>query len=507
MTPAQLAGSLLCVGFPGDSPENAPLEELRELAPGAVILFSRNVSTPERTRELVDAIRGTVSGVVVAIDQEGGRVARLRRGVLAFPSAMAVAASGNAADAELLALGLAGDLRRAGVDLNLAPVADLALSPPSTVIGTRAYSDDPLRAAEFVAATVRGLQRGGVAATLKHFPGHGATATDSHEALPELDVAETTLRKREFVPFEAGIAAGARAVMMGHLLVRALDSDFPASLSRRVVGEFLRGELGFDGVVVTDCLQMDAIASGIGTIRAAVTALAAGADLITISHDLAVAGATRDAIVAAVDAAELSRASLEKAALRVGGLRSESAAPAEEFNAQATVRRIVRSAITSVRGEPVLSRSWPVNVVSFEGSFGDGVTGEDQSAAPLHLALRRRRFQAESLRVSLDPSGEMLENLLTLVGAQRDRTLVILMRRAHLHERQAQAIDALLELSPEAVLVSALEPFDVSRFVRARNVVCSYGDDEATIEALADVLARIIPATGSLPVALEHVAS
>lgn len=498
----------MCVGFQGDAPAGAPLDELRDLAPGGIVLFSRNLSaSPERNRELVDSIREGLGGAIFAIDQEGGRVVRLRRGALALPSAMAVAASGEPSAAELLALGVAGDLRAIGVDLNFAPVADLALATCGTVIGTRAYSDDPQRAAAFVAATVRGLQRGGIGATLKHFPGHGATAVDSHVALPLLEVDGATLRAREFVPFEAGIAAGARAVMVGHLLVPALDRDRPASLSRRVIDDVLRRELGFDGVVVTDCLQMDAIAQGVGTIRAAVLALAAGADMLAISHDLSVARAARDAIVAAVGSGELSRAALEAASARVAGLRRDPSAPVEEFDARGLAERIARDAITLLRGDAMLPRDRPVNVVSFEGGAGDGVAPAHGDSLSLHLALRRRRVPAELLRVALAPDEEMLENLCALLAAQRDRSVVIVMRRAHVHEAQARAIDALLGLVPEAIVVSALEPFDLSRFPQARAMLCTYGDDEATIDALADILAGVATPAGSLPVALERVAS
>ena len=503
---ARLAGNLLCVGFPGDAPESAPLAELRELAPGGIILFSRNVSTPEHTRDLVAAIRGAVRGVVVAVDQEGGRVARLRRGMLALPSAMAVAACGETWAADLLALGVAGDLREIGVDLNFAPVADLALAKRGAVIGTRAYSDDPKRAAGFVAATVHGLRRGAIGATLKHFPGHGATAVDSHAALPVLEVDGTTLSKREFVPFKAGIAAGACAVMVGHLMVPALDRERPASLSPHIIREVLRGELGFEGVVVTDCLQMDAIAKEVGTVRAAVLALEAGAEMLVISHDLSLARAARDAIVAAVESGELSRTALEAAAARVAGLRRDVWAPFEEFDAREVAEHIARGAITLVRGKARLPLDRPVNVVSFEGGSGDGVA-ESPDSVPLHLALRRQRLKAEFLRVALAPDEEMLENLCALIAAQRDRSLVIVMRRAHVHEAQARAIDALLGLVPEAIVVSALEPFDVSRFPQAQTLLCSYGDDETAIAALADVLAGAVMPAGSLPVALEPVAS
>jgi len=506
----RLVSSLLCVGFSGDVPDAAVLAELRALAPGGVILFGRNVSTPEVTRAVVDAVCDALGGTsrpIVAIDQEGGRVMRLRRGATPGPSAMAVAAAGDLELAERLATAMAGDLRRIGVNLNLAPVADLALEPASTVIGTRAFSDDPARAAQYVAATVRGLQRGGIGATLKHFPGHGATATDSHTALPIVGDPVATLRARELVPFEAGILAGAEAVMAGHIIATALDPDVPASLSARVLTGLLRDELGFAGLIVTDCLQMDAIARSVGTARGAVMALAAGADLLTISHDLAVAREARDAIVAAVESSELPIARLEAAAASISRFRSAAAEVGDRPAPDAEIAAaIAHRAVTLVRGKPVQNSDVPLNVVSFEGGTGDGAAALTVERPELHLALRRRRIRSESLRVAIEPSAEMVENLLGLIQAQAGRGLAIVMRRAHVHAAQANAIDALLAASPEAVLISANEPFDVVRFPQARTVLCTYGDEEIMFEALADVLAGKSEPMGRLPVSLQGIA-
>jgi beta-N-acetylhexosaminidase len=237
---------------------------------------------------------------------------------------------------------------------------------------------------------------------------------------------------------------------------------------------------------------MDAIARGVGTVRAAVMALRAGADVLTISHDLDVARATRDAIVAALETGELDRARLEAAASRSRALQEKrGGALPTGIDLAATVTAISRRAITLVRGDPVLPSYEAVNVVSFD------------SDASLHLALRRRRLQAESLRVAANPDDEMIENLAALIEAQAARSLVVLMRRAHLFSQQSRAIEALLGRVPEAVLVSAAEPFDAVHFLGARNVLCAYGDDEPTLEALADVLTgRLVPA-GTSPVRLE----
>jgi beta-N-acetylhexosaminidase len=502
----RLAGSVLCVGFPGDAADDALVATLSDLAPGGLILFARNITSLAGAQALVGALRSALPHeFFVAIDQEGGRVVRFH-GSAPLPPAMAVAAAGDADLAERLGLGIASELRALDIDLDFAPVADLALEPESTVVGTRAYSDDAITAAKFVGAAVSGLERGGVGATVKHFPGHGATAVDSHLALPVVAADAATLRAREFVPFAAAVRAGARAVMLGHILAPAIDPDRPASLSKRAV-DLVRDELGFGGAIATDCLQMDAIANGAGTVGAAVMALAAGADVLTISHDLAIARAAKDAIVSAVERGELPRERLEAASHRSRALRRKGRpAPAGAVDLAAITRDIAQRAVTLVRGDPVLPLYRAVNVVSFEGKLGDGATGDVDVRASLHLALRRRRFQAESLRVASSPDDEMIDSLVTLIEAQRERSLVVLMRRAHILADQARAIESLLARVPEAILVSAAEPFDAMRFPSARNVLCAYGDDEMILDALADLLSgRLVPA-GRSPVRLERVA-
>ena len=509
MTLERLAGSLLWVGFDGVGAADAPLEALTELAPGGLVLFARNVTTPEATAALVGSLREALgsgeSAPLVAVDQEGGRVARLGRGFATFPSALALGATGDARLAEALGTALATEISRAGAQVDFAPVLDLLLEPASTVIGTRALGDDPARSAPLGAALVRGLQAGGIASVVKHFPGHGASPVDSHLALPRIEAGAATLRARELVPFAAAIAAGALGVMAGHLLVPALDGERPASLSRHILHRLLREEMGFEGVCFTDCLLMQAIAREPGTTAAAVAALEAGADALTISHDLVAARAARDAIVAAVRSGRVPLARLEEAHARGVALRSRVAELALRRTADAgpaaTARRVAEAAVTLVRGEPVLDSSRVVNVIAFDGSASDGI-GSRAGGTALHVMLRERKIRAESLRVPLEPLAGDLETLADVLSAQRERRLVILARRAHLLPAQAAAIDALLAADADAILVAVLEPFDVSRFPQARTVLCTYGDDLTTFEALAAILAGRIEPHGRMPVRL-----
>lgn len=498
----------MCVGFEGMTPVEAPLAELADLAPGGVILFARNARDVASVRVLADAVTAAVGRSprsFVGIDQEGGRVARLRRGAAQMPSMMALAASGDLDLARRVGSALAWDLRRAGCDVDFAPVVDLALEPRSTVIGARSFGDDPERVGSFGAALAEGLQASGVAAVLKHFPGHGSTAVDSHLALPVVNAPADILRARDLIPFARGIAAGAKAVMAAHVVVPAFDAHAPATLSHALLTDLLRKELGFTGVCFTDCLEMDAIAAGIGTVQGAVRAIAAGADCVLVSHRLELARAVRDAIVEAVQTRVIPLERLEEAACRVRALRAwlAESAGAELFgDGPAIAAEAARRAVTRVRGSIRLDPNVPVTVVSFEGVMADGVQSPHADEASLNMALRTRHFRSELFRVPLEPEPELIEQLTELVRAQAGRQFVFLLRRAHLHAAQSEAVETLLAEAPQALIASVREPFDVACVPQARHVVCTYGDEEVSVEALADALSGRIDPVGVLPVAL-----
>jgi beta-N-acetylhexosaminidase len=506
----RLAARVLCIGFRGACAADAPLAELAALAPAGVILFARNVIDAASTRALVEAAVAALDASLpplVAIDQEGGRVARLRRGVSEIPAMMALAAGGNLERAERIGGLIARDLRRAGANIALAPVVDLATHPENTAIGARSFGDDPERVAAYGAALVRGLEACGVAATLKHFPGHGATRDDSHIGLPRVESSAAELRARDLVPFAAGIAAGARCVLSAHIVVPAFDAANPATLSYRILTELLRAELGFGGVCFTDCMEMEAIAGSVGTARGAALALAAGADCVLISHSLELARAAQAEIVAAVARGDLSEARLREAAGRVDALRAGLSAPLPLEGGPLPHDRelalaAARAAVTLVRGTLRLAAERPVTIVSFEGATSEGVQGAHAVHPSLSLPLRERRVRSELMRVPLDPGADLVEELRRVLALGGERELAIVSRRAHVYPGQRAAIAGLLEDFPGALLVSAREPFDLACFPQARNVACIYGDEAISLEGFADVATGRFPAEGRLPVAL-----
>jgi beta-N-acetylhexosaminidase len=505
---AALAGAALCIGFSGEGAEDAPLAELVELGPCGVVLFARNVTTRDATRALVDAIGEAFANAgmdepLVCVDQEGGRVARLRFSD-GLPAMLALAATHDAGLARRAGRRLARDLAQIGANLDFAPVLDLALAPAATVLGTRTLGDDPALVAELGAALVGGLQDAGVAATIKHFPGHGASDLDPHVAFPHRDA----LGARDFEPFAAAIAAGALAAMSAHVVV-AGHGDRPATIVPEILTGQLRATLGFGGVLFTDCLQLDAIARGVGSARAAVLALAAGADALIVSHDLTIAREARDAIVAAVESGELSRGRLEEAVARTDALRVHLAALRSRRESLAReeddgiAAEIARASIVSVRGDALLAPERPLAIVSFEGSTSDGIANASAERPSLSLALRRHRFRTEYFRVPCDPDATMREMLLEVLGARRadvQPRLIVLSRRAHLYREQRDLIAALLTTASDAVAVSMLEPFDLGALAAASVILATCGDETASVEALAEVLAGRVAVRGTLPI-------
>ncbi len=304
------------VGFAGTTlpPEVRALA--REFDLGGVILFKRNVESPEQVAEIaVDAqqLAGDLP-LWVGVDQEGGRVARLRSPLTEWPP---MAALGRAADETLaarFAAAMAAELRAVGFSIDFAPVLDVLTNPLNPAIGDRAFSDRAEVVARMGVAVVRGLQEAGIAACGKHFPGHGDTGVDSHLDLPLVENPPERLAEVDFVPFRAAIAAGVAAIMTGHLLVPALDEERAATLSPTIVTGILRGDLGFDGLVFTDDMDMKAIAGRLAQDRAVVSAIAAGCDVTLLcGTNVDAHAAALEALVRAVEHEEIPWARVEAA--------------------------------------------------------------------------------------------------------------------------------------------------------------------------------------------------
>jgi beta-N-acetylhexosaminidase len=315
-------GRLLFVGVPGPTLDDATRRVLEDLHVGGVILFRRNVGTPVEIASLTTALHALPSQPLVAIDHEGGRVLRLGEPFTPFPPAAAVGATRHPDLAYRVGRAMGQELASVGIDLNFAPVLDVNSNPANPVIGDRAFGSDPALVSEMGVALMRGLHDGGVLSCGKHFPGHGDTEKDSHRELPVVRRSRAELERTELIPFRAAIATGVPMLMTAHVLYPALDPDQPATLSREILTDVLRGELHFDGVVASDDLAMRAIAGHQSIAGAAVSALRAGADALLVCQELERAVEAFAAIEAAVANGSVDSATINAAATCIQRLRA-----------------------------------------------------------------------------------------------------------------------------------------------------------------------------------------
>ncbi|WP_448810863.1 glycoside hydrolase family 3 protein [Agromyces bauzanensis] len=295
---------ILTTLLPGFEGTEAPEWLLRRLADGlgGVCLFGRNIAGAGQLRSLNASLRAANPLAVIAIDEEGGDVTRLFHDVGApYPGNALLGRIDDPALTERVAGAVGEALAAIGCTLTFAPDVDVNSNPDNPVIGVRSFGTDAALAARHAAAWVRGVQGTGVAASAKHFPGHGDTATDSHLAMPVVDVSLETLRTRELAPFRAAVGAGVRTIMTSHILLPQLDAEHPATLSPRILQGLLRHELGFEGVIVSDALDMHGASGVHGVSEAAVLALAAGCDLLCLGSDTT--DAQLDDLVATIRAA------------------------------------------------------------------------------------------------------------------------------------------------------------------------------------------------------------
>jgi beta-N-acetylhexosaminidase len=313
MSLPQLAGQVIVVRYSGTEP---PVDLVRDLQLGGVIVFSDNITSAAQIAASNEELRRSVERewpLFVGIDQEGGIVARATDGVTPFPAFMSAGAAGDPEITRTAMHGLGADLTGLGFSVDFAPTADVTSGPGDPTIGSRSAGSDPAVVAEQVAAAVAGFDDAGIVPVVKHFPGHGSVPADSHETLPVQTRSRATLDEIDLVPFAAGADGEVPAVMVGHIDVRTVDPGVPSSLSRKLVTGVLRGDLGFDGLVVTDALDMAGVAAGRTSAQSAVQALRAGADVLLMPPD---PRAARQGIIDAVRAGDLGRRRLRQAATR-----------------------------------------------------------------------------------------------------------------------------------------------------------------------------------------------
>lgn len=452
--------SVLQPGFVGT---DAPDWVLRDIGDGlsSVVLFSRNIVSPEQVARLTARLRAENPALIIAIDEEAGDVTRLESSTGSTrPGNFALGAVDDVELTESVARDLGRQLHAAGVSLNYAPSVDVNSNPDNPIIGVRSFGIDPAVVSRHAAAWIRGLQSAGVAACAKHFPGHGDVAVDSHHGLPSYDAGIDTIAAQALPPFRAALDAGVRAVMSGHLLVPAYDPDLPATLSPRILNGLLREELDFDGLIVTDAIEMGAVTDRYGIEGATVKAVAAGADAICVGGEHAeesVVDQLTDSLVDAVSAGELAEERLTDASERVRALaewstRLGQAVPVDPISGDigfVAARRAIRLS-GSVRD--TLPLTAPPHVVELVPSTNLAIGKETPwgVAVPLRERLPGTTFvRVHHHQLTADP-GVLAEYALRPAAG---RPLVIVVRDAARNKWMGRALADLAAARPDAIVV------------------------------------------------------
>ena len=456
----RLALNVLQPGFVGT---DAPDWVLRDIADGlsSVVLFARNISTPEQVARLCARLRAENPELIIAIDEEAGDVTRLESWTGSTrPGNFALGTVDDLELTESVARDIGRELHAAGVSLDYAPSADVNSNPRNPVIGVRSFGASPDLVARHTAAWIRGLASAGVAACAKHFPGHGDTAVDSHHGLPSYNATVEEICDTALPPFRAALAAGVHAVMTGHLLVPAYDKDRPATMSPEILNGLLRAELGFDGLIVTDAIEMGAVTDRYGIDGATVRAVAAGADAVCVGGergDEATAELLVGALVDAASTGRLPEGRLREAAERVHEFATWSAdlgktVPRDVIRGDIgflAARRAIRLSGPAVHTLPITDAPHVVEL-SPTTNLAIGKETPWGVAAP----LRERMPGTTSVRLDADrlAAGSHVLDELALKPAV-NRPFVVVVRDASRHEWMHAALTQLVNARPDAIVV------------------------------------------------------
>ncbi|WP_409342291.1 beta-N-acetylhexosaminidase [Paenibacillus sp. MBLB4367] len=342
-------GQLVIVGLEGKEADNQTLDMIFKHKVGGFILFKDNIASADQTSKLLNTLKAANASANAAaplwlsVDQEGGRVNRLPAAFAAIPTNRAIGQIGKTELSAEIGARLAEEVSGLGFNMNYAPVLDVDSNPKNPVIGDRSFGPSADLVSRLGIATMQGIRSGGVVPVVKHFPGHGDTSVDSHRALPVVNKSKEELKKLELVPFARAIQDKAEAVMVAHILLPKLDESYPASLSKGVITDLLRGELGYDGVVITDDMTMGAVLQNYAIGEAAVRAVQAGADIVLVAHDNEKETEVLRTLKKNVEDGKLSMSRVDESVYRILKLKQAyklADKPAERLDVEAVSRRI-----------------------------------------------------------------------------------------------------------------------------------------------------------------------
>ncbi|WP_040676675.1 beta-N-acetylhexosaminidase [Paenibacillus sanguinis] len=521
-------GQLFICGFHSPEPDEQIQTLVGRYHVGGIVYFRRNIKSAAQLADLSQSLQQLSRHhqevpLFISIDQEGGMVARLdHEGMSRIPGNMALGAANDPMLTEEVARLAAREMLALGINFNFAPCVDVNNNPANPVIGVRSFGEHPNRVAAHGTAAIRGYQHEGVIATAKHFPGHGDTDVDSHLGLASVPHDRQRLRQVELLPFRAAIEAGVDAIMTAHVIFPAFEpEEAPATLSRRVLTDLLRGELGYDGVIITDCLEMQAIARHFGVGEGAVRAIEAGADLVLVSHTLADQIAAIEAVTAAVRSGRISEEHIDRSVERILALKQQrlgSSRPLEASTGAATIpltpeaesgdilRRAAEGSVTLVRddGSLPIRLDQPVLVVWPELRHTTEVDEPAVYTYTLAEALQPLHYQVEVAVIGVYASEQEINTVLERSAEFAQVVIATYTAVGELDQGQQTLVQRLLQQfgGKRIIVVSTRNPYDLRAFPEVGTYLCLYENRPPALDAVARVLVGRLQPQGVLPVSL-----
>lgn len=483
-------GQMIVAGFPSPYVDDQARRLVEDFEVGNFALFGRNYVTAEQATQMCSDLHKltyekTGYSAYLASDQEGGVVSRVCIGSALFPGTMAMAASPSA-DPYQVGKNCGNILGSMGILGNFGPVLDVNLDPMNPIIGSRSYSDDPETVAKLGVEMIRGMHEGGMLATLKHYPGHGNVATDSHLGVPHNPTSEEELIRTEWMPFQRAIDAGADAIMTAHVVYDQVDPEFPATISKKIMTGLLRDTMHFEGIAVTDCMEMDAIKVAYGIGPGAVMAVLAGCDVLCFSHTYEAVAEACNALYKAVDEGIITPERIDQSYQRIIRLK-------KQYNLVTPPPVDTASAMKWLSDKQIMDFHAKISLDSMTMMYDNGgyqalknakhprffapasiaVTGaEDKERAPTRFSdLAQQRFGGDSV---VYPMSSLDDATLDAIHSDEYDVAVLALYNARFRESQ-QAILRELEAQKQPLVVLLLgAPYDATLIRNAQCVICAY---------------------------------
>lgn len=512
MTIEEMVGQKFVVGFPGYEFNEEVKEVIKKYKIGNIILFKENLKDEGQIKKLCAEITEFITSITgyppfIMIDQEGGMVARLSENMGNIPGAMAISATGDSHNAYTAGYYTGLQLKELGINFNLAPVMDINSNPSNPIIGCRSYGDTPEKVSEYALQMAKGLDDAGVLSCAKHFPGHGDVSTDSHVTLPCVDKELDELEKLELVPFKKGIENKIPAIMSAHILFPKVEKDrIPATMSRKILTDILRKEMGFKGLILTDCLEMQAIKKFYGVEEGALAAFKAGADIIMISHTPSYFPEVISRIEVAIKDGSITAESIRESADRILSYKEKylkcikEDKSSQEFKEK--IEDIREQTLTLVSKADYPLRIDLDTLFISPRPFNVGLVGNvKEDVASSFCEILAEKFGAKALVISENPSEEEIERAAEL--ANKSSFVVVGTYNAHVFRGQLKLIEKVLEKNPKAAIFALRNPYDLRDIP---DTVWKYAAFEYTlpmINLIGKLLNNEIRVTGKLPVKIS----